>query len=124
MTPGARSARGGVRASSEDALRLTVDYVKQETLGPVRQAGRFLAVGLGGALLLSVGVLLLLVGLLRLLQTETGGTFTGNLSWVPYLIVLLVGLGIAAVAVWRIVSGPARRQVSDSNSLTGGGGPA
>ena len=39
-----------------------------------------------------LGVVLLLLALLRLLQTETGTTFAGNLSWIPYLIVTVVAV--------------------------------
>ena len=35
--------------------------------------------------LLSIGLAVLAVGFLRLLQGETGSTFTGNLSWIPYV---------------------------------------
>ena len=44
--------------------------------------------------------MLLAVGALRLLQTETDTSFTGNLSWVPYAIVFvaLIGAGVLAVA--------------------------
>jgi hypothetical protein len=79
---------------------LVVTYVKQETILPLRQLGRYLAFWVAGALLLGLGVLLLAVGCLRLLQTETGTTFAGDWSWAPYLIVvaaLVVGAGI----VWR-----------------------
>lgn len=39
---------------------------------------------------------------LRALQTETGSTFTGNLSWLPYLIVIVVAGAIAGYAATRI----------------------
>jgi hypothetical protein len=77
-------------------------YAKQETLDPLKSIGRFLAFGLGAALAGSIGLVLLLVALLRALQTQTGSTFTGNLSWIPYLIVLLVGSLFALLAVSRI----------------------
>ena len=38
-----------------------------------------------GSLALTVGAVLLLLAGLRALQTETGTSFTGNLSWLPYL---------------------------------------
>ena len=53
--------------------------------------------------MLGVGTLLLLLSLLRALQTETGSTFTGNLTWVPYVIVVIVAAAVIALAVWRIV---------------------
>ena len=45
----------------------------------------------------------MLLGLLRFLQTQTDTALTGNLSWVPYLVVALVAAGLMALAVWRIV---------------------
>ncbi len=84
---------------AQELFQLVVGYAKQETLGPVRNLGRFLGFGLAGALLGSVGTVLLLLGGLRLLQTETGDAFDGRLTWVPYLIVLVVSGGIAAGAL-------------------------
>jgi len=83
---------------------LSTAYAKQETLDPLKGLGRFLSYGLSGALLLGVGVILLLLSGLRALQTETGTTFTGNLSWIPYLIVMVVGLGLLGLAAWRITN--------------------
>jgi len=56
-----------------------------------------------------MGALMLLVGLLRLLQGETGA-FHGNLSWIPYLIVAVIAAAVIALTVLRIVTGPARRR--------------
>lgn len=84
---------------AQDLLQLVIGYAKQETLDPVRNLGRFLGFGLGGALLGSLGAVLLLLGGLRLLQTETGSAFDGNWSVVPYAIVLVVSAGIAAGAL-------------------------
>ncbi|MFM8305007.1 MAG: hypothetical protein ACKOA9_12050 [Actinomycetota bacterium] len=78
---------------------LLVAYFKQETIVPLRQLGRYLAFGVAGSILMGTGVMLLALGCLRLLQTETGTTFTGNWSWVPYLIVF-AGLVIGAAIAW------------------------
>jgi uncharacterized BrkB/YihY/UPF0761 family membrane protein len=78
---------------------LVVTYVKQETVVPLRQLGRYAGFGIGGALLLGLGVVLLGVGALRALQTETGDTFTGDWSWVPYLI-MVFALVLGAALVW------------------------
>jgi len=83
---------------------LTKGYVRQETVDPLKGVGRYLAFGVAGSLLLGVGVILLLVAGLRALQTETGTTFTGNWSWAPYLVVLVVGAALIALAVSRIMS--------------------
>ena len=79
---------------------LVVTYVKQETVVPLRQLGRYAGFGIGGALLLGLGVVLLGVGALRALQTETGDTFTGDWSWVPYVIVF-VALLLGGAITWR-----------------------
>lgn len=81
---------------------LTKDYARQETVDPLKGVGRYLAYGSAGALLGGVGVIVLMLAGLRALQTETGSTFTGNLSWLPYLIVLIVAAALAAYAVTRI----------------------
>jgi len=78
---------------------LLVTYFKQETLLPLQQLGRYLAFGIAGSVLMGTGVMLMALGLLRLLQTETGSTFGGNWSWVPYVIVFAV-LVIAAAIAW------------------------
>jgi hypothetical protein len=79
---------------------LVVTYVKQETVVPLRQLGRYAGFGIGGALLLGLGVVLLGVGALRALQTETGETFTGDWSWAPYLIVF-AALLLGGAITWK-----------------------
>ena len=64
--------------------------------------GRFLGYGVGSAIALGVGTVLLLLAGLRAMQTETSTTFTGNLSWAPYLIVVAVGLVLIALALLRV----------------------
>ena len=101
----------GVRKSGGEAVQVTVDYLKQETLAPLRGLGRFLAWGLAGSLAIAIGLVLLLIGVLRLLQDETGSSLTGDWSWVPYFVVSVLGVGILAVAAWRVTAGPAQRKV-------------
>lgn len=78
---------------------LVITYLRQETVVPIQQLGRYLAFGIAGSVLMGTGVMLMALGLLRLLQEETGETFTGNWSWVPYLIVF-AALMIGAAVVW------------------------
>jgi len=80
---------------AQDLLQLVIGYAKQETLDPIKGLGRFLAFGLAGALVGSLGVVLLLLGALRLLQTETGSVFQGRLTWIPYLLVVIAAAGVA-----------------------------
>ncbi len=84
---------------AQELWQLVVGYAKQETLDPVRNLGRFVAFGLAGALLGSLGTVLLLLGGLRLLQTETGSAFDGRRTWIPYVLVLIVSGAIAGGAV-------------------------
>ncbi|HEX3621746.1 MAG TPA: hypothetical protein VHT97_05465 [Acidimicrobiales bacterium] len=84
---------------AQDLWQLVVGYAKQETLDPIKGLGRFVGYGLAGALCGSLGVVLLLLGGLRLLQTETGTAFGGRRSFIPYVLVLLVSGGLAAGAL-------------------------
>ena len=89
-------------ASVGDIVDYVKAYAKQETIGPLKGAGAWLGYGAAAALLLSLGTVLLLVGLLRMLQTEWVRSASGNLSWVAYLITLLVAVGVIALAISRI----------------------
>ncbi|MFQ5557963.1 MAG: hypothetical protein ACE5GB_10720, partial [Acidimicrobiales bacterium] len=70
-------------------------YARQETLDPLKGAGRWLALGVAGSLLLMIGTLELTLALLRALQTETDTKLTGNLSWLPYVITLVAAALVA-----------------------------
>ena len=109
-----RSDKSGGDAR-RDAIALVIAYVKQETLDPLKQLGRFVLFGVTGSLAIAVGTVLLLVAALRVLQTETGA-FHGNLSFVPYLIVAFLAMAVMGLAGWRIVSGPAARRIPAKKS--------
>jgi hypothetical protein len=102
----ARRAEKSKAAEKEASVGDIVDYVKayakQETIGPLKGAGAWLGYGAAAALLLSIGIVLLLVGLLRLLQAEWVRSASGSLSWLAYLITLLVAVGVIALAISRI----------------------
>ncbi len=103
-----RLARQAEKANHADDASVgeIIDYVKayakQETLGPLKGAGNWLGYGFAAAVALGLGLVLMLVGLLRLLQTEWERSATGNLSWLPYLIVLVVAAGLLALTLMRI----------------------
>lgn len=96
------ASRRPQRASIGDLIDLTKRYALQETVGPLKNIGRWLGFGVGGAVCLGFGFLVLLMALLRILQTETNGVFDGNLAFIPYLIVLVVTVAIIAIAASRI----------------------
>jgi hypothetical protein len=102
---GSGKGLGGLKTSGSDALQLVIDYVKQETLNPLKGLGRFMAFGVAGSVALAIGLVVLSVGFLRFLQGETGTTFTGNWSWAPYLICTVVVLLVAFVAVKAVTRG-------------------
>ena len=103
----------GLRHAGDDAFQLTVDYLKQETVQPLKGLGRFLYMGIAGSFFLAGGILLILIGILRLLQTETGTALTGDLSWVPYVAVMVRGIAVSGIAAWRITAGPARERLPE-----------
>ena len=85
---------------------LVVAYVKQETVEPIKNLGRFVAFGVLGSLLLAVGLPLLVLALLRVVQAETGDHLTGNLNWVPYF----AGVGLSALFAGLAALGISRKK--------------
>jgi hypothetical protein len=79
--------------------QLVLAYFKQETIGPLGSLGRFIGYGVAGSIVGGFGLVLLVLGGLRLLQTETGSHFQGNLSWIPYVIMLVTCLVLAGAAM-------------------------
>jgi hypothetical protein len=114
MAPRSDTGTHGLRSAGDDAFQLTVDYLKQETIEPLRGLGRFLYMGIAGSFFLAGGILLVLIGVLRLLQSETGTALTGDWSWVPYAVVIVLGLLVIGVAVWRITAGPGRQRLPEA----------
>lgn len=104
--PSAGSSKRGEPKSipevATDLFEMAKAYAKQETIDPLKGLGRFLSYGVGGAILLGVGSVLLLLAALRAMQTETSTAFTGNLSWAPYLIAVAAGLVLIALALRRV----------------------
>jgi hypothetical protein len=88
---------------ASELWELTLAYAKQETVDPLRGLGRYLGYGVAGSVVFGLGSLLLLLSLLRALQTETGTTFTGSLSWIPYVIVVAAGALLVGLVMWRVV---------------------
>ncbi|MET0325209.1 MAG: phage holin family protein [Ilumatobacteraceae bacterium] len=88
--------------SISGVVDLVKTYVKQETLGPLKGAGRWLGMGAAGAVLLGLGLTIVLLGVLRLIQAEWSRSATGSLSWIPYLIVLVLCLLLLLLTLSRI----------------------
>ena len=88
--------------SITEVIEYVKAYVRQETIGPLRGAGRWLAFGAAGALVLGVGLSFVLLGLLRLVQHEWDFSARGRMSWLPYLIVLVACVGLLFLTIKRI----------------------
>ena len=104
----------GLRATGSETLQLVIDYVKQETLDPLKGLGRYLLFGVAGSVFLSHRTASCSrspsCGCSRARPVRT---FTGNLSWVPYVICTVVVVAVAALAVWSISRGQARSARGD-----------
>ena len=85
----------------EELRDLVTEYVRQETIEPAKLLGRGLVFSLAGGFVLSGGFLLLLLGLLRLFQTEVWVFPEPNTgwSWLPYVMTGVVGIVIVGLAV-------------------------
>ena len=103
-----RSTDKGLPTLAVELKDMVVTYAKQETVEPFKAIGRFVALGVGGSILLAVGLLLLVLSGLRALQTETGDRFAGDWSFAPYLITF-VGCVLVAALSGRAIGAAKRR---------------
>ncbi len=98
----------------EELRDVLTRYVKEETIGPLKGVGRYLAVGALGSLFVGFGSFLMLLGILRYLQWQFR-FLDGSESWIPYVVVCLLGVLGFALTTWRIFAsvGSRRRGTSD-----------
>ncbi len=79
--------------------------------GPLKGAGRWIALGLVGALLIGTATGFLVLGTLRLVQTEWPGTFQGRWAQLaPYAFGLLFCAIVAGLAFRRINKQPLTKE--------------
>ena len=88
--------------SIAEVVDLVTAYAKQETVGPLRGASRWVARGAAGAACLGVGLTIVTLGVLRLVQTEWDRAAEGSLSWMSYLIAFLFPVALRVLAISRI----------------------
>jgi hypothetical protein len=104
------AARSAV--STKELVQLSIGYVKQETKQPLVGLLRFVQFGLVSAIFIATGLVLMLLGLLRGLQSGLAyervngkgvverGHFSGSLSFLPYLLTVVgcvIALGLVAL---------------------------
>src|ERR1035438_2699443 len=97
-----------IQRDLEEVRDLFVRYLKEQTVQPLKDLGRFVAYGALGSIFVAFGLVIGLLGLLRLIR-DILPVLAGSLSWIPYLIVVVLALLIGALVVQRIFSGAARR---------------
>ena len=91
-----------IDVNSGEVIEFVKAYAKQETLGPLKGAGSWLGYGAAAAFAMGLGLLLVLLGVLRLVQTEWERSATGSLSWVAYAITLAVTVLFLVLTLVRI----------------------
>ena len=91
-----------VPGSVGEVVELVKTYAKQETLGPLKGAGHWLAFGAAGAALVGLGLSIVILGVVRVIQTEWDAADGGTWSWIPYLVGIILCVAFAALAISRI----------------------
>ena len=88
--------------SDQDVIDLVIAYAKQETVEPLRGAGRWILWGLASMVFICAGVLLVVLGALRLSQDLLGETFATSWSWVPYVVSMCACALVVLIALLQI----------------------
>jgi hypothetical protein len=101
--------------SLNDIIETLKAYVRQELVGPLTGVGRWIAFGIAGALALGLGFLYVLLGVLRLVQTEWQRSASGSLSWLAYLITLAATLALLALTLSRVKKSTLGNEPSSKN---------
>jgi uncharacterized membrane protein len=91
-------------------VELVKAYARQETVDHFKGMGRWIGFGIVGATCVAIGIVLLIVGILRLVQDLWSDVFYGVWSIVPYLISLVVCLAVVALALSRVKATDVHRQ--------------
>ncbi len=97
-------------ASLGEVIEFVKTYAKQETIGPLKGVGRWLAFGAAAAFAMGLGLMIMLLGLLRLIQTEADRLATGSLSWAAYGITLIVTVVLLVLTLMRIKKSTLNRE--------------
>ncbi|HVW35542.1 MAG TPA: hypothetical protein VHL53_23625 [Acidimicrobiia bacterium] len=84
---------------ARELVDLVIAYAKQETIEPLKGLGKNAAWGLGGAVCLGIGGVFCSMGALRAMQSETDFFERHNLSYLPYLLTVIL-LGVLMVIGW------------------------
>jgi len=106
-----RSSNNSTTNRITDVFESVKAYALQETVGPLRGAGRWIGYGIAGALAIGFGSAFLALALLRMIQTEWPDTFHGRwMALLPYLFGLLWAIAVIAIAISRINKQPLNKE--------------
>ncbi len=83
-------------------------YARQETLGPLKGAARWVAIGTLAATSLGLAMVFLALGVLRLSQDLGGSALNGSWSFLHYLFTLI----IVSLLVWLSFSRISQRSLA------------
>ena len=87
--------------------QLLQNYARQELREPLGNTGRWILSGLIGAICIGIGTAFLVLGLLRMVQTEWPATFEGRwMNLLPYVFGLAFAVLVLGLAVRRINKAP------------------
>lgn len=78
-----------------ELFTLIVDYVKSQTLTPLKRLGRYLGFGIAGSIFMANGAIFMSLGILRYLQTLSA--LDNNLSFLPYVILAIFDLCVVGL---------------------------
>lgn len=96
--------RSELGASKDDGeiFDLVVAYARQETVEPLRGVGRWILWGIASMVLVSLGIVLFALGILRAVQDLAGHGLDGTWSFVPYLIGAAFSSIVVIVALTQV----------------------
>jgi len=97
----AKTLPEGVAAEVKEIAELVKTYALQETVDPIKRAGKYVALGLAGTLFMVLGILFFSLSALRGMQEASA--FEDTWSFVPYFIVA-TGLAVLAFIVSTAMS--------------------
>jgi hypothetical protein len=84
----------------QELWELLRDYARQETVGPLKSLGVRIGKGLAGSVLVALGYFLIVLGVMRFLQTHYDKTIDHN--WIPYFVATAMILVMMFVAYKRM----------------------
>jgi uncharacterized membrane protein len=85
-----------------DVVESVKQYARQETIEPLRGALRWLAFGIAGALAIGLGLVLVVLGVLRLSQDFLSSQLNGAWTFVHYVIAAVFSLVVVVLALSRV----------------------